>query len=135
MRVKTCELCGKRMARYICQECSREICQSCFEPTTWICLECYTNLKRETSLESFQWLPPFKLFFLGFVLMFVGIIVMLITTILFGASMEAGTIIWIFPLPPIGFDTGPYAFWAISLGVALTVLGLLLFIILRKRAR
>jgi hypothetical protein len=66
--------------------------------------------------------------------MFVGIIVMMIAAVLFGASAGAGAVIWIFPLPPIGFGTGPYAFWVILLGVALTVLGLILFIVLRKRA-
>ncbi|MBE0513061.1 hypothetical protein IBX38_08420 [Candidatus Bathyarchaeota archaeon] len=136
MQVKTCEVCGKRAARYICQECGREVCQFCFEPTTWICSDCYNSLKRETSaLESFQWSTPFKLFLLGFVLMFVGIIVMMLATVLFGAYMGAGAIIWVFPLPPIGFGTGPYAFWVILMGVALTVLGLILFIMLRKRAR
>lgn len=135
MPVKTCEVCGKRVARYICQECGREVCQFCFEPNTWVCSDCCDHLKRETLvLESFQWSIPFKLFLLGFILMFVGIIVMMIAAVLFGASAGAGAVIWIFPLPPIGFGTGPYAFWVILLGVALTVLGLILFIVLRKRA-
>ena len=135
MQVKICEVCGKRAARYICQECGRKVCQSCLELPAWICLECYTNLKRGTSLESFQWSPPLKLFLFGFVLMFVGTIIMMIATIFFGAPMEGGTTIWIFPLPPIGFGIESYAFWAISLSVALKVLSLILFIVLRKRAR
>jgi len=134
MQVKTCEVCDKRAARYICQECGRGICQFCFEPATWICLDCSNSLERGTSaLESFQWSTPFKLFLLGFVLMFVGMVVIMIAVVLFGASMDVGTIIWIFPLPPIGFGTGPYALWAILLVVALTVLGLFLFIMLRKK--
>lgn len=136
MQVKTCEICGKHTAKYICQQCGREVCQFCFEPNTWICSDCYSNLKRETSaLEPFQLSTPFKLFLLGFVLMFAGIIIVMIATVLFGTSASAGAVIWIFPLPPIGLGTGPYAFWAILLGVALTVLGLVLFIKLRKRAR
>ena len=136
MQTKTCEVCGKRAARYICQECGREVCEFCFEPTAWVCLDCYNSLKREASaLGSFGWSTPFKLFLLGFVLMFAGIMVMMIATVLFGASVDTGAIIWVFPLPPIGFGTGPYAFWVVLLGVALTVLGLILFIVLRKRAR
>ena len=136
MRLKTCELCGKRAARYICQECGRKVCQFCFEPNTWVCLDCYNNLSRGTSAsELLQWSTPFKLFLVGFVVMFAGIIIMVIATVLFGTSAGGGAVIWIFPLPPIGFGTGPYALWAISLGVALTVLGLILFIMLRKRAR
>lgn len=136
MPVKACEICGKRGARYICQECGQEVCQFCFEPNTWVCLGCYDYLKRETSaLESFQWSTPFKLFLLGFILMFVGIIIIMVATVLFGTSTGAGAIIWIPPLPPIGFGTGPYTFWVIILGIALTILGLVLFITLRKRAR
>ena len=59
---------------------------------------------------------------------------MLIATVLFGTS-AGGAFIWIFPLPPIGFGTGPHAFWVILLSVALTVVGLIFFITLRKRAR
>jgi uncharacterized membrane protein len=136
MQAKTCEVCGKRAARYVCQECGREVCQFCFESTAWVCLDCYTSLKREGSaLGSFGWSTSFKLFLLGFVLIFAGIIVMMIATVLFGASLDAGAVIWVFPLPPIGFGTGQYAFWAVLFGVALTVLGLILFIVLRKRAR
>jgi uncharacterized membrane protein len=136
MQAKTCEVCGKRAARYVCQECGREVCQFCFESTAWVCLDCYNSLNREGSAPgSFGWSTPFKLFLLGFVLIFVGIIVMMIATVLFGASMDAGAVIWVFPLPPIGFGTGQYAFWAVLFGVALTVLGLILFIVLRKRAR
>ena len=136
MQVKACEVCGKHTAKYICQQCGRLICQFCFEPSTWVCSDCYNRLKQETSaLESFQWSIPFKLFLLGFILMFAGIIVVMIATVLFGTSVGAGTVIWIFPFPPIGFGTGPYAFWTILLGIALTVLGLVLFMTLRKRAR
>jgi len=136
MQVKACEICGKRAARYICQECGREVCQFCFEPSTWFCLHCYNSLKRETLvLESFPWPTSFKLFLLGFVLMLVGMIVMMIAAVFFGASVGAGVSIWIPPLPPIGFGVGPYAFWAILLAVALAILGLVLFITLRRRAR
>ncbi len=136
MRAKTCEICGKRAARYICKECGREACQICFEPATWICLDCYSSLREETSpSESFLWSTPFKLFLLGFVLMFAGIIVMIIAAVLFGTSIDAGAIIWVFPLPPIGFGTGSYVIWVILLSFALTVFSLVLFIILRKAAR
>jgi uncharacterized membrane protein len=134
--VKACEICGKRAARYICQECGREVCQFCFEPSTWVCSDCYNRFKRETPApESFPWQTPFKAFLLGFILMFIGMIIMMIATVFFGASISAGTLIWIPPFPPIGFGVGPYAFWLILLAVALTVFVLVLFIILRRRAR
>jgi len=136
MRVKTCEICGKRVARYVCQECGREVCQFCFEPNTWVCQDCYNNLRREAPvLEAFPWPTPFKLFLLGFILMFLGMIVLTIATIFFGSSSSAGGVIWILPLPPIGFGAGPYAFWAILLVIALAILTLVLFIKLRRRTR
>jgi len=136
MQVKACEICSKRPAKYVCQECGREVCQFCFEPNTWFCLNCYNHLKGETpELEYFPWQTPFKVFLLGFILMFIGIIVTMVATVFFGASISAGTFIWILPLPPIGFGVGPHAFWMILLAVALTILGLVLFIALRRRAR
>jgi len=135
MQVRTCEICGKRVARYVCQECGRKVCQFCFEPNTWVCLDCYNHLRREAPvLEAFPWPTPFKLFLLGFILMFVGMILMVIATIFFGSPSSAGGVIWILPLPPIGFGAGPYAFLAILLAVALAI-GLILFIMLRRRAR
>jgi len=136
MRVRTCEICGKRVARYVCQECGREVCQFCFEPSTWVCLDCCNRLRREAPvLEAFPWPTPFKLFLLGFILMFLGMIVLTIATIFFGSSSSAGGVIWILPLPPIGFGAGPYAFWAILLVIALAILTLVLFIKLRRRTR
>ena len=134
MRIRTCEICGKRVARYVCQECGREVCQFCFEPGTWVCQDCYNRLRREAPvLEASPWTTPFKLFLLGFILMFVGMIVMVIAAAFFGAPTSAGVLVFIPPLPPIGFGAGPYAFLAILLAVALAI-GLILFM-LRRRAR
>jgi hypothetical protein len=134
VQVKTCEICGQRAATFVCQECGRKACKFCFETTTWVCLGCHKSLRRKTSvLESFRWSNPSKLLLLGFVLMFVGIIVIVATIFFFGAATDAGVVIWIFPLPPIGYGTGPYAFWTILFGIALTVPSVLLFSMLRKK--
>jgi len=134
MRVRTCDICGKRVARYVCQECGREVCQFCFEPNTWVCPDCYNHLRREAPvLEAFPWPTSFKLFLLGFILMFVGMILMVIGAVFFGVPAGAGVLVFIPPLPPIGFGAGPYAFLAILLAVALAI-GLILFM-LRRRAR
>ena len=132
MRIKTCEICGKRAARYVCQECGREVCQFCFEANTWVCLDCYNRLRRETPVEAFSWSTPFKLFLLGFVLMFVGMIIMVIAAIFFGVPSGAGFLVFIPPLPPIGFGSGQYGFLVVLLAVALAI-GWILFIILRRR--
>ena len=45
----------------------------------------------------------------------------------------SGAFVWISPLPPIGFGVGPYVFWMMIFGVAVTVLGIVLFVVLRNR--
>lgn len=133
MRIRTCEICGKRTARYICQECGREVCQFCFEPNTWVCLDCYDDLKRETPpLEVFSWSTPFKLFLFGFLLILIGTIFITMAAVLSGA-LSIGAIIFLGPIP-ITLGAGPHVIWAIMLAFALTILGIVLFITLRKRA-
>lgn len=133
MRVRTCEICGKRVARYVCQECGREVCQFCLEPNTWVCLDCYHSLKQETpTLEVFPWPTPFKLFLLSFLLILIGTIFILIASVLPG-KFSIGAIIFLGPIPII-LGAGPHLIWVIILAFALTVLGVIMFITLRKRA-
>lgn len=137
MQVRTCEVCGKRSARYVCQECGREVCEACLEPRTWVCSNCYSRVKLEApapTVEAFTWSTPIKLFLLGFLIIFVGMIVMMIAAIFFGAS--AGAMIWILPFPPVIVGAGPYLYsmWVAVLAVAVVVLGVVVFFALRKRA-
>lgn len=137
MQVRICEVCGKRSARYVCQECGRKVCEVCLEPRTWICSDCYNRLKSEIptpAVEAFTWSTPFKLFLLGFLTIFVGMIVMMIASISLGAS--AGAMIWILPFPPVIVGAGPhlYLIWVAVLAVAVVVLGVVVFFALRRRA-
>ena len=87
MQVRTCEVCGKRSARYVCQECGRKVCEVCLEPRTWICSDCYNRLKSEIptpAVEAFTWSTPFKLFLLGFLTIVVGMIVSSVLSQVFG---------------------------------------------------
>ena len=133
MRVRTCEICGKRVSRYVCQECGREVCQFCLEPNTWVCLDCYHSLKQETPiLEVFPWSTTFKLFLLSFLLILIGTIFTLIASVLPG-TFSIGAIIFLGPIPII-LGAGPHLIWVIILAFALTILGIVAFITLRKRA-
>jgi len=137
MQVGACEICGKRSARYVCQECGRKICEVCIEPRTWVCSDCYSRLKPRApapTVEAFTWSTPFKLFLLGFLIIFVGIIVMMIAAVFLGAS--AGAMIWILPFPPVVVGTGPhlYSIWMAILAIVVIVLGVVVFFALRKRA-
>jgi len=139
MQPPTCQICGKRPARYVCQECGREVCQICLEPHMWVCLTCYEKLRQKTPPLPKEisgvpfWPLPFKLFLLGFLLIFIGMILVIIASVFWGVS--AGAMIWIMPLPPIFLGAGPrpYTAWAIILAIILTILGAVLFITLRKR--
>jgi len=130
MAAVACEVCGKRAARYVCQECGRKVCETCLEPHTWVCSDCYSRLKREAP----SWSLPLKLFLVGFFLIFIGMIFIMITAVLSGAPTTFGTIIFVGPVPII-LGAGPYSLWAIVLAVAITVLGIILFFTLRRRPR
>jgi len=62
-------------------------------------------------------------------------ILVMIASVFLGAS--AGAVIWILPFPPIFLGAGPHPYTAgvIILAILLTVLGVILFITLRKQAR
>lgn len=132
-QVRTCKICGKRSARYICQKCGREVCETCLEPHTWVCTECYKRVKRETPLfETVPWPTPLKLFLLGFLLIFIGMILITLTVVLSGTSANFGAIIFIGPIP-IVLGAGPNSNWMIILAVAVTIVGAILFLLLRKQ--
>lgn len=75
-----------------------------------------------------------KLFFLGFVLMFAGIVLMMVSASLYGTlTVSGGAVIFIGPIPII-LGVGPYSFLAILLATALTIIWLIFFLTLRKKA-
>ena len=75
-----------------------------------------------------------KLFFLGFVLMFAGIALMIVAASLYGTStVTGGAVVFVGPIPII-LGVGPYSSLAILLATALTVFGLIFFLTLRKKA-
>jgi len=130
LQSKACEVCGKRAARYVCQECGHEVCEICFEPSTWFCSSCYGRLGRETP-RIFPWSFPLKLFLLGFLLIFIGMILMIVVAVLSGSS-AFGAVVFIGPIP-IVLGAGPHSIWAMALAVALTILGVVLFFAFLKQ--
>jgi uncharacterized membrane protein len=132
-QVRTCKICGKRSAKYICQECGREICEACLEPHTWVCTECNKHLKLRTPFfQTDPWPTPIKLLLLGFLLIFIGMLLIMITTVLYGTSANFGAIIFIGPIP-IVLGAGPDSICAIIIAVAVTIVGVILFLLLRKQ--
>ncbi len=76
----------------------------------------------------------FGFLLLGIVLVFVGIAVLVVASIVLGGSGSVGGIILIGPIP-IVFGSGPDAAWLIVISLILTVASIVLFLIMNKRFR
>ena len=91
------------------------------------------QLSEETSETQF-WTTLMKLFLVGFLLTFIGFIVLIISMVLQeNSSVSGGLIIFVGPIPII-LGSGPYAVFAILLAVILTIIGFIMFFLLRKQA-
>jgi len=71
---------------------------------------------------------------LGITLVFVGIAVIIVASVVLGGSGSVGGIILIGPIP-IVFGAGPEAGWLIAISVILSVISLVLFLIMNRRVR
>jgi uncharacterized membrane protein len=74
----------------------------------------------------------FSLLILGIVLVFVGIVVLAVASVVLGGSGSAGVVIFIGPFP-IVFGSGPNAAWLITIGIILAVLSIVIFLVMNKR--
>jgi uncharacterized membrane protein len=73
--------------------------------------------------------------FLGFVLVFVGIIVILIAAVLYGGgSASAGAVIFIGPFP-IVIGAGPDVTLIVLFSIILAVLSVVVFLVMNRRLR
>ena len=71
---------------------------------------------------------------LGIALVFVGIAVLVVASIVLGGSGSVGGIILIGPIPLV-FGSGPDARWLIIISLILTVASIVLFLIMNKRSK
>ena len=72
---------------------------------------------------------------LGFVLVFIGIIVILIATVLYGGgSASAGAVIFIGPFP-IVIGAGPDVTLIVLFSIILAVLSVVVFLVMNRRLR
>ena len=76
----------------------------------------------------------FGFLLLGISLVFVGIVILVVATLVFGGSASVGGIILIGPIP-IVFGAGPDASWLIVISIILAVLSLVLFLVMNRRLR
>lgn len=136
LSVKVCELCGKRSARYVCQECGKAICERCIEPYEWLCLECYGKAEAPARVgaegRKIHQIPFIKLFITGFMLMFIGMIILFLAALLTGLKDSFNFIFLIGPIPII-LGYGQYSLLLILLATVLTIMCLAAFIFLSRR--
>jgi uncharacterized membrane protein len=132
MQVKVCQSCGKLApVTHICRQCKRQACEACFKHEVGVCSGCYRHLERETPLLTF----PLKLFLLGFALIFLGMIFLIASSILYGnIQTTTGVVIFVGPIPII-LGSGPHSFLAILLATILTILAIIFFLQMRKKAQ
>jgi len=137
MGSKLCAVCGKRPARYVCQECGRNVCELCLEPQTWLCSECYKRIEREVPRIETERILPFrlsfmKIFIFSFLLIFIGMVILMIAALISGLTDSFSFLLLIGPIP-IVFGTGQYTFWTVVLAIIITIISIVFFIILRKQ--
>lgn len=132
---KLCEICAKRSARYVCQECGRNVCELCLESSTWLCSECYEKVETVQRLEAEKKLPFHlsfvKIFLVGFFLIFLGMVLLIIAALTSGL-FDSLSFFLLIGFIPIVFGVGEYPFWAIILGIILAILSTVFFILLRR---
>ncbi|HUT17434.1 MAG TPA: DUF131 domain-containing protein [Acidobacteriota bacterium] len=77
----------------------------------------------------------FLFLILGFALVFIGIIVILIATVLYGGgSANVGAVIFIGPFP-IVIGAGPDVTWIVLFSIILAVLSVVVFLVMNRRMR
>jgi uncharacterized membrane protein len=69
---------------------------------------------------------------LGIVLVFVGIAVLVVVSLISGSPGSVGVVIFIGPFP-IVFGSGPNAVWLILIGIILAILSIALFVFMNRK--
>ena len=73
----------------------------------------------------------FNLIILGIALIFVGIMVVAVASVIFGSG-SFGAVIFVGPIP-IVFGLGPNATWLILIGIILSVVSVIIFVVMNRR--
>ncbi len=89
--------------------------------------------KSEDEDEEIQVSSRFFMFLmLGFAVVIIGIILVMASSLLGGGSASVGGVIFIGPFP-IVIGAGPDAVWLIAISIAISVLMILSFVLMRRR--
>ena len=72
------------------------------------------------------------LFMLGLFIVLLGIVILAVATLASGGSASYGGVIFVGPIPMV-FGAGPQATWLIVFAIVLAALGIIVFLLTRKR--
>jgi uncharacterized membrane protein len=82
--------------------------------------------KNSNDEDAFQKL--FSMIIVGFLIIFVGVVILAVAAVLSGGSIDVGGVIFIWFIP-IVFGAGPHAAWIILFALILAVLSIIIFLI------
>jgi uncharacterized membrane protein len=88
------------------------------------------NQDNTKELTINKWL--LRLYVTGFIIVFVGVLILVSASMLQGISTSSGVVIFVGPFP-IAFGVGPDAPLLILISLILTALSIILFFILRRK--
>jgi uncharacterized membrane protein len=74
----------------------------------------------------------FGFLILGVALVFIGVIVLAVASVVLGGSGSGGVVIFVGPFP-IVFGKGPDAAWLVTIGIVIAALSIVLFLIMNRR--
>ncbi len=74
----------------------------------------------------------FGFLILGIALVFIGIVVLVVVSLVLGSSGSVGVVVFIGPFP-IVFGAGPSVGWLILIGIILAVLSIVFFWVMNRR--
>lgn len=132
-----CEVCEKFEARYVCQRCGARVCSLCFDSSTGLCTNCLKGENLAKPMGRFDKLAlstGLKLVLSGFILTFIGILVIILSVLATGKIGDVSFVILLLPIP-LGVAVGPYGSLLLIVALLLMVFFLFLIIMLGKHLR
>ena len=90
-------------------------------------------MEKPTDVEATTFQKFLILFIIGFFLIFIGVAIVILTSLLHGeGSVNFGGVIFIWFIP-IAFGVGPEALWMVLFAMILAVLSIIMVLILHRR--
>ncbi|MEM3392501.1 MAG: B-box zinc finger protein [Candidatus Bathyarchaeia archaeon] len=123
--MRSCEICLRNQAKYVCEQCNKLVCEVCFNPSLWVCIRCEKE-RVPLTVEQASSFNLFKFIFLGFMLIFIGMLIMFFSALFTGLS---GNFILFFGPIPFILSIGKNSFYSLVfiIFIILTFALLLLF--------